>query len=181
MQFHGLPIEPIYTLGMDVSPAWLVRPYISEADLDNVHLASLADARAGVEAIFHLDYLVIEGHAREPATNAPPRGVQLQLATQDGTPTADTQVVANLGYFQFRTGPGAFRLEIRPGRGRDVYEIESVGNEGWNSGNVVETGPEVTLTSFEGHTIYPRLVRRPGMEDADVLAEPKKADDVWSR
>ncbi|KAF8595370.1 hypothetical protein BDV93DRAFT_575405 [Ceratobasidium sp. AG-I] len=181
VQFHGLPIEPIYTLGMDVSPAWLVRPYISEADLDNVHLASLADTRAGVEAIFHLDYLVIEGHARESATNAPPRGVQLQLTTQDDTPTADTQVVANLGYFQFRTGPGAFRLEIRPGRGRDVYNIESVGNEGWNSGDVLQTGAEVTLTSFEGHTIYPRLTRQSGMEDADVLAEAKKTEDVWSR
>jgi UDP-glucose:glycoprotein glucosyltransferase len=166
---------------MDVSPAWLVRPYVSEADLDNVHLASLADSKAGVEAIFHLDYLVIEGHAREQATSAPPRGVQLQLTTQSGTPTADTQVVANLGYFQFRTGPGAFRLEIRPGRGREVYAIESVGNEGWNSGHVNDTGPVITLTSFEGHTIYPRLERQPGMGDADVLAEPEKKEGVWSR
>ncbi|KAG8741941.1 hypothetical protein FRC10_002252 [Ceratobasidium sp. 414] len=181
VQFHGLPVEPIYTLAMDVSPAWLVRPSVSEADLDNIHLASLADSKAGVGAIFHLDHLVIEGHAREEATNAPPRGLQLQLATQSGKPTADTQVVANLGYFQFRTGPGVFRLEIRPGRGREVYAIESVGNEGWNSGHVNDTGPEITLTSFEGHTIYPRMRRQSGMEEADVLTEPEKKEGVWSR
>ncbi|KAJ1311851.1 hypothetical protein OPQ81_010312 [Rhizoctonia solani] len=180
VKFHGLPVEPIYTLAMDVNPAWLVRPYISEADLDNIHLASLSDPKAGVEAIFHLDHLVIEGHAREE-NNAPPRGVQLQLTSLDGTPTADTQVVANLGYFQFRTGPGAFRLEIRPGRGRDVYTIESAGNEGWNSGHVNVTGTEITLTSFEGHTIYPRLNRKPGMESADVLAEPGKEESLWDR
>ncbi|KAG9088588.1 hypothetical protein FS749_002047, partial [Ceratobasidium sp. UAMH 11750] len=180
IQFHGLPVEPIYTLAMDVSPAWLVRPYVSEADLDNIHLASLADSKTGVEATFHLDHLVIEGHAREE-TNAPPRGLQLQLATQSGKPTADTQVVANLGYFQFRTGPGVFRLEIRPGRGREVYAIESVGNEGWNSGHVNDTGPEIALTSFEGHTIYPRMGRQPGMEKADVLTEPEKKEGVWSR
>ncbi|CAE6344291.1 unnamed protein product [Rhizoctonia solani] len=180
VEFYGLPVEPIYTLAMDVNPAWLVRPYISEADLDNIHLASLSDPKAGVEAIFHLDHLVIEGHAREE-NNAPPRGVQLQLTSLDGNPTADTQVVANLGYFQFRTGPGAFRLEIRPGRGRDVYTIESAGNEGWNSGHVNATGTEITLTSFEGHTIYPRLSRQPGMESADVLAEPEKEESIWSR
>ncbi|KAH7345399.1 UDP-glucose:glycoprotein glucosyltransferase-domain-containing protein [Rhizoctonia solani] len=180
VEFHSLPVDPIYTLAMDVNPAWLVRPYISEADLDNVHLASLSDPKAGVEAIFHLDHLVIEGHAREE-NNAPPRGVQLQLTSLDGTPTADTQVVANLGYFQFRTGPGAFRLEIRPGRGRDVYTIESAGNEGWNSGHVNATGTEITLTSFEGHTIYPRLNRRLGMESADVLAEPEQEESLWDR
>ncbi|KAG9126087.1 hypothetical protein FRC07_004930 [Ceratobasidium sp. 392] len=181
VQFHSLPIEPIYTLAMDVSPAWLVRPYVSEADLDNIHLASVADSKTGVEATFHLDHLVIEGHAREAATNAPPRGLQLQLTTQSGNPTADTQVVANLGYFQFRTGPGVFRLEIRPGRGREVYTIESVGNDGWNSGHVNDTGPEITLTSFEGHTIYPRMARQPGMEEADVLTESEKKEGVWSR
>jgi UDP-glucose:glycoprotein glucosyltransferase len=165
---------------MDVNPAWMVRPYISEADLDNIHLASLPDPKAGVEAIFHLDYLVIEGHAREEVTNAPPRGVQLQLTTQKRI-IADTQVVANLGYFQFRTHPGVFRLEIRPGRGRDVYTIESAGNEGWNSGHVNDVGSEIALTSFEGHTIYPRLSRLPGMEEADVLAEPEKKDNIWTR
>jgi UDP-glucose:glycoprotein glucosyltransferase len=80
-------------------------------------------------------------------------------------------VMANLGYLQFKVTPGVYDLNIRPGRGQQVYELESVGNEGWNSAGVEETGTAVSLTSFEGTTILPRFRRRDGMERADVLAE----------
>ena len=158
---------------MDVPQSWLVRPRESLHDLDNILLASLSpqDRVQGVRAVFGLDYLVIEGHARDMFTNGPPRGLQLQLASHSGEPIADTLVVANLGYLQFRTKPGVFRLEIRPGRGREVFKMESVGNEGWHSPSVDEAGDEITLTNFEGLTMYPRLVRLPGMERVDVLAE----------
>src|ERR1700733_1301808 len=96
--FRGLPPDPIYTLSMDVAQSWLTRPYESPHDLDNIHLAALSPAEQtkGVEAVFELDFLVIEGHAREP-NNAPPRGVQLQLTPIGSTvPIADTLVMANL-------------------------------------------------------------------------------------
>jgi UDP-glucose:glycoprotein glucosyltransferase len=124
-----------------------------------------------VEAVFDLDYLVVEGHVRDAKTNMPPRGVQLQLTTRDSSPIDDTQVVANLGYIQFKAKPGIFRLEIRPGRGRDIFQMESVGNEGWNSQPVEQVGDEIALTNFEGLTLYPRLTRLPGMESEDVLAD----------
>lgn len=173
LSFYGLPADPIYTLGMDVSQTWLVRPRESPYDLDNIHLATIPeDERAkGVTAVFDLDFLVIEGHARE-STTAPPRGVQLQLTNINSTvPIADTLVMANVGYLQFRAKPGVFQLSIRPGRGREVYDMESVGNEGWNSPTVHEAGDVVTLTSFEGLTLYPRLKRKAGMEQAEVLEE----------
>ncbi|KAF8342557.1 UDP-glucose:glycoprotein glucosyltransferase-domain-containing protein [Cantharellus anzutake] len=171
LAFRGLPPDPIYTLAMDVPQSWLVRPRESPHDLDNIHLASLArqEISHGVEAVFDLDFLVIEGHAREPS-NAPPRGVQLQLTDASGSPIADTLVMANLGYLQFRAKPGVFKLGIRPGRGQEVYEMESVGNEGWESLDVRTAGDEVTLISFEGLTLFPRLKRRTGMEVAEVLA-----------
>ncbi|EGO03944.1 glycosyltransferase family 24 protein [Serpula lacrymans var. lacrymans S7.3] len=171
--FNGLPIEPIYTLGMDVPSSWLVRPREALYDLDNIQLGSLSpqDRVTGLEAVFALDYLVVEGHARETLLNSPPRGLQLQLSTPDGTPVDDTQVVANLGYLQFKAKPGVYELSIREGRGRDVFEMESVGNEGWESPRVEEVGSEVTVMSFEGLTLYPRLVRKPGMEMVDVLDE----------
>lgn len=158
---------------MDVPHAWLVRPRESLSDLDNIQLSALSEEERehGVEAIFDLDYIVIEGHAREIFTNQPPRGLQLQLTAGDGTPVDDTQVVLNLGYLQFKAKPGVYGLEIREGRGRDIYEMESVGNEGWASPSVAETGNEITLTSLEGLTLFPRVKRRPGMEKADVLAE----------
>lgn len=173
-------MEPIYTLAMDVIPSWLVRPREALYDLDNIQLNKLSkhEHNNGVNAVFNLDYLIVEGHARQTSTNSPPRGLQLQLTTiNDGTssdsatPIADTQVVANLGYLQFRTKPGVFQLEIRPGRGRDVFEMESVGNEGWDSPTVEIAGNEITVTDFEGLTLYPRVVRLPGMEKVDVLAE----------
>jgi UDP-glucose:glycoprotein glucosyltransferase len=165
---------------MDVAQSWLVRPYESQFDLDNIHLSSLSasERTKGVEAVFDLDFFVIEGHARE-ASNAPPRGVQLQLtASNSTTPIADTLVVANLGYLQFRAKPGVFQLGIRPGQGREVYEMESVGNEGWNSPGVDVAGDEVTLTSFDGLTLFPRLKRRPGKETAEVLVEKDRSTVV---
>jgi UDP-glucose:glycoprotein glucosyltransferase len=172
--FTGLSVDPIYTLGMDVPPSWLVRPREALYDLDNIQPSTLPPD--GLHALFSLDYLVVEGHARETKSNSPPRGVQLQLTTSSpfasDTPSVvdDTQVVANLGYLQFKACPGTFKLTIREGGGRDVYDIASVGSEGWNSPSVEDSGEELTVMSFEGLTLYPRLSRKPGMEKVDVLA-----------
>ncbi|KAI1789267.1 glycosyltransferase family 24 protein [Ganoderma leucocontextum] len=170
-QFTQLPVEPIYTLAMDTSQSWLIRPKEALYDLDNIQLSKLSakDRVSGLKAVFDLDYLVVEGHARESATDGPPRGLQMQLVTSDSTPIADTLVMANLGYLQFKTKPGVYKLEIRPGRGQEIFQMESVGNEGWNSPTVGEAGNEVTVTSFEGVTLYPRLARLPGKEMEDVL------------
>lgn len=173
---------------MDVPSSWLVRPREALYDLDNIQLGHLSPGDQSVDAIFDLDYIVVEGHARETTTNSPPRGVQLELVRGDSTPIDDTHVVANLGYLQFKAKPGVFRLEIREGRGRDVFKMDSVGNEGWDSPTVEEVGTDITLTSFEGLTLFPRLLRKPGMEKADVLEEPKNEsafgglfDDIASR
>jgi UDP-glucose:glycoprotein glucosyltransferase len=168
--FEGLPTTPIYTLAMDVPISWVVRPREAQHDLDNIQLSHLR-ADEAVDAVFDLDYLVVEGHAREELTRAAPRGLQLQLSTRDGTAVDDTQVVANLGYLQFKAVPGVFRLEIRAGRGREIFAMESVGAEGWDSLTVAEGGDEVAVTSFDGLVLYPRLRRLPGMDYADVLQE----------
>ncbi|KAI0063832.1 hypothetical protein BV25DRAFT_1801498 [Artomyces pyxidatus] len=188
--FRDLPVEPIYTLGLDEPSSWIVRPREALYDLDNLQLGVLSpeESQRGLDVIYELDYLVVGGHARELHTNSPPRGVQLQLVTDNSEPVGDTLVVANLGYFQFKATPGVYGLEIREGRGREIFSLESAGNEGWESPTVDEVGNQVTLTSFDGLTLYPRLARVPGMETADVLevVEEEKAaggfvDDVVSR
>jgi UDP-glucose:glycoprotein glucosyltransferase len=179
--FNGLSADPIYTLSMDVPPSWLVRPREALYDLDNIQPSTLP--HDGLHARFSLDYLVVEGHARETNSNSPSRGVQLQLTTSslavNHTPSVvdDTQVVANLGYLQFKARPGTFKLDIREGRGREVYEMVSVGSEGWNSPSVKESGEELTVMSFEGLTLYPRLTRKPGMERVDVLGGLEERSD----
>ena len=174
--FTDLPSEPIYTLGMHTPPAWITRPVASPYDLDNLLLSNV---REPVSVDFLLKQLVVEGHAREGG-NAPPRGLQLQLTDIANSATvqtvaSDTLVMANLGYFQFKVSPGVYDLSIRPGRGREVYELSSTGTGGWDSLMVNETGTSVTLASFDGVTILPRFQRRAGMERADVLQESKTA------
>ena len=68
-------------------------------------------------------------------------------------------------------------MGIREGRGREIFEMESVGNEGWDSRGVKEAGDEITVTSFEGLTLYPRLTRKKGKERADVLADSDDDED----
>jgi UDP-glucose:glycoprotein glucosyltransferase len=173
-------------MAMDVPTSWLVRPREALYDLDNIQLNKLFPGDNAVEAAFDLDYLVIEGHAREAVSNVAPRGVQLQLVER-GVAIDDTQVVANLGYFQFKAVPGVFKLETRPGRSSKIFKLDSAGNEGWDSPSVEQAGDEITVTSFEGLTLYPRLTRRPGMETVDVLEEEQESatkgvfDDLSSR
>ncbi|KAH8978341.1 UDP-glucose:glycoprotein glucosyltransferase-domain-containing protein [Lactarius akahatsu] len=176
--FRDLPIEPIYTLGLDEPSSWVVRPREALYDLDNVQLGVMSgdERQRGVEAVFELDYIIVGGHAREMGTNSPPRGVQLQLAGHHGRPIDDTLIVENLGYLQFKATPGVYHLEIREGRGREVFWLESAGNEGWLSPPVEEAGNEVTVTSFEGLTLYPRLARLPGQEFVDVLEDPEEEE-----
>ena len=177
--FRDLPIEPIYTLGLDEPSSWLVRPREALYDLDNVQLSVLSgdERQRGVEAVFELDYIIVGGHARDTGTNSLPRGVQLQLASHDGRPVDDTLVVENLGYLQFKATPGVYHLEIRDGRGREVFSLESAGNEGLYSPPVEEAGNEVTVTSFEGLTLYPRLARLPGQELVDVLQDLEEEEE----
>jgi len=181
VKFDGLPVDPIYTLGMDVHQSWLVRPHESQHDLDNIHLATLSgrDAVRGVEALFRLDYLVVEGHAREKVSSNPPRGLQLQLTTigAETKTIADTLVVANLGYFQFKAKPGVYQLEIREGRGRGIFSMDSAGSEGWDSPKVVDRGAHVALASFDGITLFPVFSRHPGQEKADVLEAPEADEE----
>lgn len=93
------------------------------------------------------------------------------LETPDGSQQLDTIVMANLAYFQFKAQPGLWRLRIREGRSDEVFEMESVGNEGWLSPGVEVTGNDITLASLDGLTIYPRVKKRKGMEREDVLDE----------
>ncbi|WVQ71501.1 hypothetical protein IAR50_001039 [Cryptococcus sp. DSM 104548] len=167
VSFNSLPSAPIYTVALDTPPSWIVSPKASPYDLDNLLLSSISSP---VSVLFSLKHLLIEGHAREGST-APPRGLQLHVTGHQGDIAADTQVMANLGYLQFRAVPGLYSFSIRPGRGQEVYELESVGAQGWDSPTVEEVGNGVALASFEGETIFPRFKRKEGMENADVLQE----------
>lgn len=162
-EFKGLPSEALLNVGMDVPPAWLVSSKVSVHDLDNLKLGSI---KSDIEAIYELEHILIEGHSRE-ATGALPRGAQLVLATEK-TRVADTIVMFNLGYFQFKANPGFYNIQVKEGRSSEIYHIESVGAKGYGA-VLGDEGTDVVLMNFMGTTLYPRINRKPGMEEEDVL------------
>ncbi|CAI6095409.1 unnamed protein product [Clonostachys chloroleuca] len=170
--FKGLPSEALLTIGMDVPPAWLVAPKASVHDLDNIKLSSIKN---DVEALYELENILIEGHSRE-GRGSPPKGAQLVLSTEKDPLLTDTIIMANLGYFQFKANPGFYNIQLKQGRSAEIYTIESVGAMG-HEPVPGDEGTHVTLMDFQGTTLYPRLKRQPGMEQADVLREDDDDSD----
>jgi UDP-glucose:glycoprotein glucosyltransferase len=169
--FKGLPSEALLTAGMDVPPAWLVAAKESVQDLDNIKLSSV---KADIDVIYELENILIEGHSRDGKRGAP-RGAQLTLATEKDPLITDTIVMANLGYFQFKANPGFYNIQLKEGRSSKIFTIESVGAHGY-APVPGDEGTEIALMDFKGTTLYPRLNRKPGMEEVDVLESPDSED-----
>lgn len=165
--FSGVPKDTLFNLGMIVPPSWLVAPKRCIHDLDNIKLSNLAEGET-IDALYELEYILIEGHARDVTVGPPPRGVQLLLGTEREPHFTDTIVMANLGYFQFKANPGYWQISLKPGRSSKIFNIDSVGPHGYSAQPGDETR-SVALLSFQGLTLFPRLSRRPGMEEEDVL------------
>lgn len=168
--FAGLPAEALLTMAMDVPPAWLVAPKETIHDLDNVKLSSIKGN--DIDAVYELESILIEGHSRDVTVGPPPRGVQLVLGTEKDPHFADTIIMANLGYFQFKTNPGFYNLTLQKGRSEEIFNLDSAGNQG-HTPQPGDTTTEIALTSFRGVTLFPRLSRKPGQDEEDVL-EPSK-------
>ncbi|AEO60260.1 glycosyltransferase family 24 protein [Thermothelomyces thermophilus ATCC 42464] len=170
--FAGVPLDTLLVAGMDVPPAWLVAPKVSVDDLDNLRIKDIKTRRGTehIEAVYELESILIEGHSREMPAGRPPRGVQLVLGTERDPHFADTIIMANLGYFQFKASPGVYNLRLKEGRSSDIFSMESAGAQGWTPVPGDNT-TEIVLMDFQGTTLYPRLKRKPGMEAEDVLEE----------
>jgi UDP-glucose:glycoprotein glucosyltransferase len=177
VRFDAIPPDVLVTYATDLQRAWLAFPRTGIHDLDNIKLGDLPlDSRErGVEAVLELETLIVEGHARDMPSSRPPRGLQLELSRPGSLNAAADRtasiVMANLGYVQLKANPGLWRLDIRSGRSADVFELESIGADGWKSAEVAKTGNEFFVSTLEGKTIYPRFRRRPGHETTELLDE----------
>lgn len=171
--FAGLPADALLNMGMDLPPSWLVAPKDSIYDLDNIKLSAVKGG-ADIGATYELEHILIEGHSRDATLGPPPRGAQLVLGTELNPHFADTIVMANLGYFQFKANPGVYNLALQKGRSEDIFHIDSAGHNGYNPA-VQDNSTEIALMSFRGATLFPRLSRKPGMADEDVLEASKTA------
>jgi UDP-glucose:glycoprotein glucosyltransferase len=70
---------------------------------------------------------------------------------------------------QFKANPGFYNIHLKSGRSQEIFTLDSAGPISWapHPGDEIT---EIALMSFQGATIFPRLSRKPGQEDADVLA-----------
>jgi len=146
---------PLFTVHTDVPSSWVVQAHETDADLDNLRLATLPSPLPTIS--YALTHILLQGHAQEPKTRNPPAGVEFVLSN-DAYAT-DTIVMSNLGYLQLKSVPGSFILDIRPGRSKDVYRLR-------------DGAMTIQIDSLTGPTIYPIVERRPGMETAE-LSEPE--------
>ena len=168
-RFTDLPADALLNVAMDVPPSWLVAPKHSIHDLDNIKISSLKDG-TDIEAVYELENILIEGHSRDVTSGTPPRGAQLLLGTAKNPHFADTLVMANLGYFQFKANPGFWKLELKEGRSQQIFNIDSAGTQGYNA-QPGDESKEIELLTFQGNTIFPRVSRKAGQEQEDVLEE----------
>ena len=128
--------------------------------------------------MYELKNILIDGHARDVTKGiATPSGMQIVLGTETDPHMVDTIVMANLGYLQLKANPGVWTLGLKDGRSKEIFELQSVGSEGWSSRDIQTVGSDIVLTSFEGITIYPRVIRRKGKEAADVLEDDESSNN----
>ncbi|KAJ3325946.1 UDP-glucose:glycoprotein glucosyltransferase 2 [Boothiomyces sp. JEL0866] len=163
--FSKIPTSSLLTLGMDV------RPKKSIYDLDNIKMSAVPQD-SNLVAEFALESILVEGHAIDIRTKGPPRGLQFVLGTDSQPALAETITMANLGYIQLKAGPGAWILGIREGKSSEVYSLSHIGNS---------KSPIVIVNSYEGITIRPKVSKKSGMEDVDVLdGEQPTTGGIWS-
>ena len=181
--FRQLPPASLLTLGMEVPTSWMVQSETSAHDLDNINLQGVA---GDVYSLFRLSYLTVEGACNDAATRAPTAGLQLQLGTPLSGPIYDTLVMANLGYFQLKSQPGAWHLSMRPGRSTDIFDLRKV--QGADSHSDLQQ-PLVLVRDFTGIYLTLKVGRKPGMDKAKLLEDmpsataakdaAAKPDGIW--
>lgn len=67
---------------------------------------------------------VCVGQCFDAHSEQPTPGLEFVLGSDTSPDLFDTIVMANLGYFQLKAGPGAWLLRLREGRSRDIYFIQ---------------------------------------------------------
>ncbi|KAH8859143.1 UDP-glucose:glycoprotein glucosyltransferase 1 [Schistosoma japonicum] len=187
--FTNLPGQSLLTLGMDEPHGWMVAAIKAEQDLDNLRLADYRSSHHLVEAVFELEYLLLEGHCIEESSMKPPRGLQFTLGPTPTSEACDTIVMANLGYFQLKANPGSWHLRIRAGKSQKLYEIS-----GQENSHVPASSKEIItlISNFRSKIIEVYVSKRAEYADESLLDDNseesssgsdnwlKKHSEVWS-
>ncbi|PAA64148.1 hypothetical protein BOX15_Mlig003410g2, partial [Macrostomum lignano] len=174
VNFDGMPSQPILTLGIDTPHNWMAEVVNSPYDLDNIQLAAVSGS--GVHAEYELEYLLVEGHCVDSASNQIPRGLQFTLGTVQRPLLRDTIVMYNLGYFQLKAAPNAWQLRLRAGKSADIYDIAAHEN---TDGETAAGDPVAVLDSFRSKVITVRVAKKPDRLDDSLLGDEPAQQSIW--
>uniref|UniRef100_A0A0K0FWP3 UDP-glucose:glycoprotein glucosyltransferase 1 (inferred by orthology to a human protein) n=1 Tax=Strongyloides venezuelensis TaxID=75913 RepID=A0A0K0FWP3_STRVS len=166
--FENLPKKQLLTLNVISPDAWMIQPVFAEYDLDNIKMENV---EKNVIANFELRNILLEGHCFDDVTGSPPRGLQFVLSTLNNKINYDTIVMANLGYFQLKSNPGIWDLQLREGRSKEIYEIVEHKNTESQNEEIVK----VMIDSLLGRVVKIKVTKK-----ADKLEENLLSDDKGS-
>lgn len=171
--FAGIRSRNVLTAGIDTPEPWVVMLTRAAPDLDNLRLEELG-AVSTLQVEYTLEHLLLAGQCIDTSTGEPPAGLQLLLGTRTQPHQQDTVVMQNLGYFQLKAAPGLWRVQIPPGRQRDIVYI--VGADG------VSVGYErsFAVSGFDDPLVNLRARRHHGKLREDLLEQPADAG-LWGR
>lgn len=167
-RFTQLPSRQLLTLNVQAPDAWLVEATKAIYDLDNIRMEQ---AESDIIAEYQLRHILLEGHCFDEVTGNPPRGLQFILGNRKEKNLQDTIVMANLGYFQLKTNPGAWRLQLRDGRSKDIYTINSIplAEALERPESAAEGIATVLIDSFTGKVIRVRVAKKQGEKRELIL------------
>ena len=178
-KFASLPKHQVLTLRVDTPEAWDAQMASASSDPDNVRDG---DARI----VYELKSLVVMGQCYDVVDSRPPNGLQIQL---EGT-SSDTLVMQNLGYFQLRSQPGAWKIKLASGtRSEELYEtvqVEPVGfarswyGPSFDADAEASDGVDIEVSDFEASAHQLRVRKRKGQENVELLGEDDQSSWFFS-
>lgn len=178
VSFRRVPQDSVLTVAVEPPRAWFVGSYSTNYDMDNVILNSLPETTGDMYSEYQLRNLIVEGSCIDEM-EAPPQGLKLIIENDSGT-SADTLVMANLGYFQLKVPlPGKWWLSLAPGPSTMIFSLKSMYMFLENKKFVYDADESgriaIPVDSLSGAGgIVLRVAKKPGMEKKSVL-DPEMA------
>eukprot|EP01062_Namystynia_karyoxenos_P062747 TRINITY_DN55622_c0_g1_i1.p1 TRINITY_DN55622_c0_g1~~TRINITY_DN55622_c0_g1_i1.p1 ORF type:complete len:1666 (+),score=660.69 TRINITY_DN55622_c0_g1_i1:105-5000(+) len=180
--FTQLPESRVLTMGVDEPEAWIVTSHYAPYDLDNIKLEDVEPQTLVAE--YELMSILVTGGCVDVTTGQPPRGLPLEMRRhgeeQSDSRMRDTLVMSNYGYFQLKAAPGTWTINIKDGRGSEIYSIlDALLIDQQNYNTKPKPVADIAVDNFNGRYVHLKVTRNPGQEKANLLIEAKdgKATD----
>ena len=109
-----------YSVLLETPETWLTEQIECDIDMDNVLAKELGSG--SYIASYVISNIIIEGIALDQSNNKCD-GVQIALKDYQNQIVSDTNIMRNLGYWQLKSSPGHFRVELAYKWSKDNFNI----------------------------------------------------------